>query len=163
MEKMRKLWNKRNPNHNKKIEEDSEDECYLLPEVCKEDMLKHGKIVENPTKNMENPKKILENPTQNPFVVAFNKGIQNQAGNGIQNLAGNGIQNLTGNGIQKQTGNGNYTYNPRGNLGSLAENQIQQSDQFEINTDIELVENRRVRFNPNVKGQLIAFENVNEK
>ena len=40
MEKMRNLWNKRNPKYNKKIEEDSEDECYLLPEVCKEDMLK---------------------------------------------------------------------------------------------------------------------------
>ena len=153
MEKMRKLWKSRNPNHNKKIEEDSEDECYLLPEVCKEDMLKHGKIFENPTENMENPRKILEKPTQNPYVVAFNKGIQNQAGKGIQNLTGNGIQNQTG----------NYTYNPRGNLGSLANNQIQQSDQFEINTDIGQVEKRRVRFNPNVEGHLIAFENVNEK
>ena len=102
---------------------------------------------------MENPGKILEKPTENPFVVAFNKGIQNQAGKGIQNLAGNGIQNQAG----------NYTYNPRGNLGSLAENKIQQSDQFEINTDIVKVEKSRVRFNPNVKGHLIAFENVNEK
>ena len=80
----------------------------------------------------------MENPTKtlekNPFVV---KGIQNQAGN--------------------------YTYNPRGNLGSLAENKIQQSDQFEINTDIDQVEKRRVRFNPNVEGHHIAFENVNEK
>ena len=146
MEKMRNLWNNRNPNYNKKIEEDSEDECYLLPEVCKEDMLKHGKIVEN-------PRKILEKPTQNPYVVAFNKGIQNQAGKGIQKLTGNGIQNQTG----------NYTYNPRGNLGSLAENKIQQSDQFDINTDIGQVEKRRVRLNPNVEGHLIAFENVNEK
>ena len=73
------------------------------------------------------------------------------------------LLNLTGNGIQKQTGNGNYTYNPRGNLGSLADNQIQQSDQFEINTDIGQVEKRRVRFNPNLEGHLIAFENVNEK
>ena len=153
MEKMRNLWNNRNPNYNKKIEEDSEDECYLLPEVCKEDMLKHGKIVENPRKNMENLRKILEKPTQNRYVVAYNKGIQNQAGKGIQNLTGNGIQNQTG----------NYTYNPRGNLGSLANNQIQQSDQFEINTDIGQVEKRRVRFNPNVEGHLIAFENVNEK
>ena len=161
MEKMRNLWNKRNPTYNKKIEEDSEDECYLLPEVCKEDMLKHGKIVGNPRKTMENPRKILEKPTQNPYVVAFNKGIQNQAGKGIQNLTGNGIQNQTGNGIQNQTGN--YTYNPRGNLGSLAENKIQQSDQFDINTDIGQVEKRRVRFNPNVEGHLIAFENVNEK
>ena len=118
MEKMRKLWNSRNPNYNKKIEEDSEDECYLLPEVCKEDMLKHGKIVGSPRKTMENPRKILEKATQNPFVVAFNKGIQNQTGKGIQNLTGKGIQNQTGNGIQNQTGN--YTYNPRGNLGSLA-------------------------------------------
>ena len=102
---------------------------------------------------MENPGKILEKPTENPFVVAFNKGIQNQAGKGIQNLAGNGIQNQAG----------NYTYNPRGNLGSLAENKIQQSDQFEINTDIEQVEKTRVRFNPNVEGRLIAFENVSEK
>ena len=137
MEKMRKLWKSRNPKYNKKIEEDSEDECYLLPEVCKEDMLKHGKIIENPTENMENPRKILENPTQNPFVVAFNKGIQNQAGN--------------------------CTYNPRGNIGSLAENQNQQSGQFEINTDIEQVEKTRVRFNPNLAGHLIAFENVSEK
>ena len=88
---------------------------------------------------MENPTKTLE---KNPFVV---KGIQNQAGNGIQNQAGN------------------YTYNPRGNLGSLAENKIQQSDQFEINTDIGQVEKRRVRFNPNSEGHIIAFENVNEK
>ena len=102
---------------------------------------------------MENPGKILEKPTENSFVVAFNKGIQNQAGKGIQNLAGNGIQNQAG----------NYTYNPRGNLGSLADNQIQQSDQFEINTDIGKVEKRRVRFNPNGEGHLIAFENVNEK
>ena len=153
MEKMRNLWNNRNPNYNKKIEEDSEDECYLLPEVCKEDMLKHGKIVGNPRKTMENPRKIVEKATQNPFVVAFNKGIQNQTGKGIQNLTGNGIQNQTG----------NYTYNPRGNLGSLAENHIRQSDQFEINTDIEQVEKRGVRFNPNVEGRLITFENVNEK
>ena len=69
--------------------------------------------------------------------VAFNKGIQNQAGN--------------------------YTYNPRGNIGSLAENQNQQSGQFEINTDIEQVEKTRVRFNPNLAGHLIAFENVSEK
>ena len=116
-------------------------------------MLKHGKIVGNPRKTMENPTKILEKPTQNPYVVAFKKGIQNQAGKGIQNLTGNGIQNQTG----------NYTYNPRGNLGSLAENKIQQSDQFDINTDIGQVEKRRVRFNPNVEGHLIAFENVNEK
>ena len=138
MEKMRKLWKSRNPNYNKKMEEDSEDECYLLPEVCKEDMLKHGKIVGIPRKNMENPTKTLE---KNPFVV---KGIQNEAGKGILNQAGN------------------YTYNPRGNVGSLAENQI-QSDQFEINTDSEQVEKRRVRFNPNAEGHIIAFENVNEK
>ena len=118
---------------------------------------------------MENPGKILEKPTENPFVVAFNKGIQNQAGKGIQNLTRNEIQNLAGNGVQNQAGNGiqnqtgNYTYNRRGNIGSLAENHIQQSDQFEINTDIEQVEKRGVRFNPKVEGRLITFENVNEK
>ena len=158
---MRTLWNNRNPNYNKKIEEDSEDECYLLPEECKEDMLKHGKIVGNPRKNMENPRQSVENPRkivekdeiQNPFLVAFHKGIQKQTGNGISTHAVTGIQNHTGNDI----------YDLRWNSGLVTEIQIHQSDQFEINTDIGQVEKRRVRFNPNVEGHLIAFENVNEK